>query len=200
MKMLNSNILVKIYIKLMRLNFLRKILLTLRGETDIEILINLGLKVGSNCSFQDGVKIDESHCWNIEIGNDVTLAPRVMILAHDASMKRHLGYTKIGNVKIGNKVFIGGGTIILPNVSIGDNSIIGAGSIVTKKIPANVVAAGNPARILCSLDEFLNKHKEAMKNSPMFGEEYTLTRNVNEKMKQEMIQNMNKRDGLGYII
>ena len=194
--MLNSNRLFKIYIKLMRFKFINFFLLTLRGETGIETLIGLGLKVGKNCNFQPGVKIDESHCWHIEIGNDVTLAPRVMILAHDASMKRQLGFTKIGNVKIGNKVFIGAGTIVLPNVSIGDNSIIGAGSVITKEIPANVIAAGNPARILCSLDDFLNKHKEAMKNSPMFGEEYTLTRNVNEKMKQEMNSRIN---GGGYV-
>lgn len=181
----------------MKFKILKKILFTLRGETDIDILIGLGLKVGDNCSFQEGVKIDESHCWHIDIGNDVTLAPRVMIIAHDASMKRHLGYTKIGKVKIGNKVFIGAGTIVLPEVSIGDNSIIGSGSVVTKDIPSNVVAAGNPARIICSLDEFLNKHTEAMNNSPIFGEEYTLGKNVNEKMKQEM---NNKMNDVGYII
>lgn len=195
--MLNTNLIVKIYIKLMKFKFLKKILLTLQGETDIDILIDLGLKVGDNCSFQQGVKIDESHCWHIDIGNDVTLAPRVMIIAHDASMKKHLGYTKIGKVKIGNKVFIGAGTIVLPDVSIGDNSIIGAGSVVTKDIPSNVVAAGNPARVMCSLDEFLNKHKEAMKNSPIFGEEYALGKNFNEKMKQEM---NNKMNDVGYII
>lgn len=184
----------------MRLKFFKMIMLTLRGETDIGILVGLGLKIGKNCSFHTGVKIDESHCWLIEIGNDVTLAPRVMVLAHDASMKKHLGYTRIGNVKIGNKVFVGGGTIILPNVSIGDNSIIGAGSVVTRKIPANVVAAGNPARIICSLDEFLNKHNEAMKNLPVFGYKYTLAKGITEKMKQEMVDNMNKKDGMGYII
>lgn len=181
----------------MRLKFFKLLLFTLRGEAGIETLVGLGLKVGRNCDFQPGVKIDESHCCLIEIGNDVTLAPRVMILAHDASMKRHLGYTKIGKVKIGNNVFIGAGTIVLPNVCIGDNSIIGAGSVITKDIPENVVASGNPARVLCSLKEFLSKHTEAMNNSPMFGEEYTINKNVNQKMKHEM---NNRIDGVGYII
>lgn len=51
----------------------------------------------------------------------------MQILAHDASTKRYLGYTKIGRVLIGNNVFVGAGTIILPSVAIGNNVIIGAG-------------------------------------------------------------------------
>ncbi len=69
----------------------------------------------------------------------MTLAPRVHILAHDASTKIFLDYTKISNVKIGNNVFIGAGAIILPGSIIEDNVIIGAGSIVSKRIPANSV-------------------------------------------------------------
>lgn len=88
-------------------------------------------------------------------------------------MKKHLGYARIGKVIIGNKVFIGAGTIIFPNVSIGDNSIIGAGSVATRYIPANVVAAGNPAKILCTLYYYLSKHDDFMKSKPLFGEEYT---------------------------
>ena len=56
-------------------------------------------------------------------------------------------------VKIGDKVWIGGGVTILPGVTIGDNSVIGAGSVVTKDIPANVVAAGNPCRIIKEAEE-----------------------------------------------
>lgn len=109
-----------------------------------------------------------------------------MILAHDASTKKHLGYTKIGKVKIGNNVFIGAGTIILPNVSVGDNSIIDAGSVVTKDIPANTVSAGNPARVLSTLDAFLTRHIDSMNRSPIFGKEYTLGLCANENMIKEM--------------
>jgi maltose O-acetyltransferase len=58
----------------------------------------------------------------------------------------YLNYTKIGLVKIGDNVFIGAGSIILPNVKIGNNVIIGAGSIVTKDVPDNSLVAGNPAK------------------------------------------------------
>ena len=180
-----------------KLNYLRRIIRNIRGEIDIENLIARGLKVGDNCNFQFGVNIDSSHCWHIQIGNNVTLAPRVMIIAHDASMKIHLGYAKIGKVKIRNNVFIGAGAIVLPNVSIGENSIIGAASLVTKDIPANVIAAGNPAKVLCSLDDFLFKHRNAMDKCPIFGEEYTLRQNIDDKMKQHMNE---KLEDIGYVV
>lgn len=53
---------------------------------------------------------------------------------------------------IGNNVWLGGGVIVCPGVTIGDNSVIGAGSVVTKDVPANVAAAGNPCRVIRALD------------------------------------------------
>ena len=67
--------------------------------------------------------------------------------------RREKGYERALPVKIGDKVWIGGGVTILPGVTIGDNSVIGAGSVVTKDIPANVVAAGNPCRIIKEAEE-----------------------------------------------
>ena len=71
------------------------------AEPNLKKLKKAGLKVGKNFSMQEKCIIDKSHCWLITIGDDVTLAPRVHILAHDASTKRHLDYTKIGLVNIG---------------------------------------------------------------------------------------------------
>ena len=67
---------------------------------------------------------DPSHCLLIEIVDNVTMAPRVHVLCHDASTKVHLGYTKIGKVKIGNIVFVGAECVIMPNVTLGDNVIV----------------------------------------------------------------------------
>ena len=67
--------------------------------------------------------------------------------------RREKGYEWALPVKIGDKVWIGGVSRILPGVTIGDNSVIGAGSVVTKDIPANVVAAGNPCRIIKEAEE-----------------------------------------------
>ena len=65
-----------------------------------------------------------------------------------------------GIIKIGNNVFIGVNSIVLRNVTIGDNCIIGVGSVVCSSIPANSVAAGNPCKVIMSLDEFCEKRKK----------------------------------------
>lgn len=138
---------------------IKSIINRLRGIEDIPFLIKKGLTVGEDVFINFGCTIDRSFCWLVTIGNRVTLAPHVHILAHDASAKRELGYTKMGRVTIGDDVFVGAGTIILPGVKIGDRVIVGAGSVVTRDIPANSVAAGNPAKVICTYDEYMEKQK-----------------------------------------
>lgn len=177
--------------------FLLKKSIKLARQEYLSKLRARGLKVGKNLKILQDVIIDESHCWHIEIGNDVTLAPRVHILAHDASTKSFLGYTKIGKVRIGNRVFIGAGSVVLPGVTIGDDVIVGAGSVVTKDIPPRSVAAGNPAKVIESLDTFLERRKKEMDVSPVFSEFYTLRYGVNDSMKREMNEKMEEK--IGYI-
>jgi maltose O-acetyltransferase len=154
-----------------------------------------GLVVGKNFRMHDEVIIDFSHCWHITIGDDVTLAPRVYILAHDASTYKSLGYTKIGKVTIGNHVFIGAGSIILPGVQIGSNVVIGAGSVVAHDIPDNSVAAGNPAKVISSLDGFITCKKNEMTKYPCFENEYTLRGNITKERMREMNEKMRERFG-----
>ncbi len=171
------------------MNIIRKILDVLRGEQSLEKLINKGLKVGKNFSRMSGVIIDPSHCWHIEIGDDVILAPKVHILAHDASTKLFLNYTRIANVKIGNRVFIGAGSIILPGVSIGNNVVIGAGSVVSKDIASDSVAVGIPAKIICSLDEYLEKEKLKMNENNVFNGDFTMRNpDFSTEQQNKMIQ------------
>lgn len=65
-------------------------------RSSLQVAIDNGLTIGKNPNIQDGVRLDPSHCWLISIGDCVTLAPNVVVLAHDASTKRKIGYTKIG--------------------------------------------------------------------------------------------------------
>lgn len=179
--------------------FIRSKLMHLRSEVSTEDLIKLGLTVGKNFSRQEKTLIDQSHCWLITIGDNVTLAPRVHILAHDASTKKALGYTRIGLVDIGSNVFIGASTTVLPGVKIGDNVVIGAGSVVSKDIPANSVAAGNPARVICSYDEFVNRKSQELKSVKSFKEAYTLRNpEFTDEMKQEMKEALAK-GRIGYV-
>ena len=179
------------------MNLLKEIVYRIRGEYTTEKLIKMEMKVGNNFKRLNGVILDPSHCWLIEIGDNVTMAPRVHILCHDASTKVHLNYTKIGKVKIGDNVFIGAESVVMPGVTIGDNVIIGANSTVTKDIPANTVAAGSPAHAICTLEEYLSKNKKIMENAPVYGEDYTLRGNLTSEKKKQMVDQLENR--IGYI-
>lgn len=87
---------------------------------------------------------------NIDIGNNCLIAEDVFVTDYNHSTNKLVGYNELVSKKviIGNDVWIGQKAIILPGVTIGDGAIIGAGSIVTKDIPSNCVAVGNPARII----------------------------------------------------
>lgn len=91
------------------------------------------------------------------------LASACRILAHDASTGYLTRSTRVGIVEIGDHCFIGAGSIILPNVRIGEWPIVGAGSVVTKNIPPHCVVAGNPARVICTAEEFTKKHEEGLR-------------------------------------
>lgn len=180
------------------MNYLKELVYRIRGEYTTEKLIKMGMKVGKSFKRLNGVILDPSHCWLIEIGDDVTIAPRVHILCHDASTKTFLDYTKIGRVTIGNKVFIGAESVILPGVTIGNNVVIGANSTVTHNIPDNSVAVGSPAKVICSLGDYLEKEKRRMEEAPCYGEEYTLRAAVSIEKRMEQKENLKGK--IGYIV
>ncbi|MGL5574592.1 MAG: sugar O-acetyltransferase [Sarcina sp.] len=101
-----------------------------------------------NCTILD--------CAKVTIGDDVLIAPNVNIFTatHPINTSQRVSGLELAfPITIGNKVWIGGGTTINPGVTIGENTIIGSGSVVTKDIPANVIAVGNPCRVLRHLTE-----------------------------------------------
>jgi maltose O-acetyltransferase len=90
-------------------------------------------------------------CNKVYIGNDVLFGPKVQIYTayHPVDPELRLtGQEQAAPVSIGNNVWLGGGVTVCPGVSIGSNVTIGAGSVVTKNIPDNVVAVGNPCRVI----------------------------------------------------
>lgn len=95
-------------------------------------------------------------CARVTIGDNVLIGPNVSIFAaghpvHPELRQQDLEYAF--PVTIGDRVWLGGGTIVNPGVTVGENSVIGSGSIITRDIPADVVAAGNPCRILREINE-----------------------------------------------
>ncbi len=97
----------------------------------------------------------------VTIGDNVLIGPNVGIFTaghpvHPAL--REMGYEFAFPVTIGNNVWIGGNVVINPGINIGDNSVVGSGSVVTRDIPASVVAAGNPCRVLREITETDRKY------------------------------------------
>ena len=164
----------------------------------IDELKKKGLTVGTNFHMQEGCIIDGSHSCHIEIGNNVSLAPNVHILAHDASTWWFLQYTRIMNTTIGNKVFIGAGSIIMPGVTVGNEVIIGAGSVVTKDVPDNSVYAGNPAKFLMHTNDYIARERAKMNTENTFGEEFSEATNVSMEKKLHLKQ-MAARYGTAFL-
>lgn len=105
--------------------------------------------IGNNLYMNYGCVILD--CNTVEIGDNVKCAPYVQIYTayHPTEPQIRLsGKELAAPIKIGNNVWIGGGAIVCPGVSIGDNTTIGAGSVVVKDIPANVIAVGNPCKVI----------------------------------------------------
>ena len=105
-----------------------------------------------NCAFLD--------VSTIEIGDNCMFAPNVQLYTATHPLhpvKRNSGLEYAKPIKIGNNVWLGGGVIVTPGVTLGDNVVVGAGSVVTKSFPDNVVIAGNPARIIKTVEEELTE-------------------------------------------
>ncbi len=125
-----------------------------------------GVSIGYGTSFHDRktVHIDLGRPSLIKIGNNVRLNKNFTLLCHDATytMLREIYKELIpgwGKVEIGDNVYFGWNCTVLKGAKIGSNCIIGIGSVVTGKIPENSVAGGNPAKVICTIDEFYQKRK-----------------------------------------
>ena len=130
----------------------------------LNFLRSKGVTVGKGTKVRlpKTVEIDYSRPELLEIGEHVFIHSGTVIMTHDwaswSFVESHQEfYPSHGKVIIGNNVWLGEHVSICKGVTIGDNCIIGIGSVVTKSIPANSVAAGVPARVICSYDEYLKK-------------------------------------------
>lgn len=182
------------------LSVLRRIyyrVLNYKRRSYLRRLIDRGLKIGTGCEIHDGFFFDPSHCFLISIGDNCVLGPNVRLIAHDASPKKWLGYAKIGKIEIGNNCFLGDSVIVLPGVTIGHDSVIGAGAVVTKDIPPNSIAVGNPARIVSSVPVYVDKIKSASQGKKIFGPEYYINR-LDQAKRSEVLAAV--ETDIGYMV
>ena len=178
--------------KLMRI-FKRVYLSYLKRVDEVKYWKALGVKIGEGTRFYNAM-LDYGHPWMISIGKNCILT-NCRILTHDASTYSFLNKSKVSDVIVGDNVFIGVNSIILCGVHVGDNSIIGAGSVVSKDVPANVVVAGNPAKIVCTKEEFEKKHLDAYSTKRVWTTHY---KDKDEMEKNEMW--MELLDDFGYDV
>jgi len=130
---------------------------TLRKQLYLKRLEKKGLNLGRNVFLNDGFFLDPSHCFLINIEDDVVFGPGVKIFAHDASPYMLIDRTKIGLVHLKRRCFIGANAVILPASSVGENSILGAGSVLSGDVPDNEVWGGNPAKFITTVADYTQK-------------------------------------------
>jgi maltose O-acetyltransferase len=161
----------------------------LRGELNVDRLVAEGLEIGRGTFVARDVYLDPGHPWLITIGENAGLSPRVVVMVHDASMKRHMGHTRIARVVIGDRVFVGAGAIILPGTRIGDDSIVGAGAVVRGDIPPGSMVIGNPAKIVSDVKSVADWHRQAASQSPVWPHEgWTIGRGITDARKRSQRQ------------
>ena len=139
-----------------------------RREARWAKLRNMGMVIGDDVWLPDSTTIDTSHCFLISIGDHCGFGEECVLLAHDAQMDEYLDAARLGRVVIHDSCHLGARTIVLPGVTIGPRTIVGAGSVVTRTLPPDTVCAGNPARVICSLDEYLKKHRARIASARTF--------------------------------
>ena len=159
---------------------------------------SLGMRIGDDVLLPESTVIDTSHCFLISIGDHCGFGPDCLILAHDAQMDEFLDAARLGRVIIHESCHIGARTVILPGVEIGPRTIVGASSVVAKSLPPDTVCAGNPAAVVCSLQEYLEKHRARIGTRPTFQYMQYDIRFLSEERLRELVQGV--ADGDAYMI
>lgn len=166
----------------------------LRGEVDVAALVAQGLQIGHGVYLAPWVLIDHVAAFMVSIGDGTVLAPRVHVLAHDASTRRALGYTRLAPVRIGCRVFVGADSLVLPGVTIGDDCVIGAGSLVSCDIPAGSLARGQPAKVVGTAEDYFERRKRGLRPEVCFDLAARTTPEGRARIRQVI-----ERAGEGYI-
>lgn len=141
-----------------RKSILKKIINTIDDNYLLEqpIHIDYGINTTIGKNFYSNYNLTILDGAKVEFGDNCFIGPNCSIYTaiHPIDKKlRNKGLEKAKQVKIGNNVWFGGGVTVLPGITVGNNVVIGAGSVVTKDIPDNVVAAGNPCKIIRKIEE-----------------------------------------------
>jgi acetyltransferase-like isoleucine patch superfamily enzyme len=151
-------------------HLLVKVTMRFGGDAAVRrALRRLGMRIGEGTRYYSMRLPGEP--WLVRIGENCLIASDVTFITHDANtvfQHKYATLTSFGKIDVKDNSYIGVNATILPNITIGPNAVVGAGAVVTKDVPEGVVFAGNPARVICTLDEYERKcaagHLDVPKN------------------------------------
>jgi maltose O-acetyltransferase len=175
----------------------RRVVRRLRGWPNLEDFERDGMQIGRNVFVGGGTILDPDFAFLISIGDDSIISLGVIVLAHDASTRRHIGYSRVAPVTIGRRVFIGARSVVLPGVTIGDDAIVGAGSVVRRDVDPGTVVAGNPARMVATTEQYLARHRDALDQRPRWTREFRASTGITAEEREEMRALL--RDGEAFV-
>ena len=140
-----------------------------------------GVKIGDNCLFD--TKNIGSEPYLITIGNNVQITHNVSFHTHGGGhVARGLypDFDVFGKIVVCDNAYVGSNAQIMPGVTIGEGALVAAGSVVTKSVPPHIVVGGNPARVLCTVQEYIDKNNR-----------YNVhTKGMTEKKKKEVLMSL----------
>lgn len=160
-------------------------------------LREMGMQIGKDVWMPMSTWIDTPHCFLISIGDGCVFGDSCAILAHDAMPERFVDGTRIGRVRIREDCHFGMRSVILPGVEIGPRVVVAANSVVATDIPPNSVARGVPAKVLGTLDDYIEFHRLGIRQSPSFPYAEFSVQHLTPERRREMLDRLG--DGPGYI-
>ena len=161
-----------------------------KSKNPVEYWRKQGAIIGNNCEIYPTASFG-SEPYLISLGNHVRINSGVSFVTHDGGVwvlrglkDEYKNIDLFGKITVGNNVHIGTNAIIMPGVTIGNNCVIACGAIVTKNIPDNSIAVGIPARVIETVEEYADKHKE----------DFIHTKHLSPTEKREMLEKLYNSD------
>lgn len=189
-----------------RLNLILAMWAPIGVEERCELYRRYGVNIGKNCFIDYGVWLEPGVPSTLIIENNVVIAYGVKILGHDSSLNNIFDFPiKIGKTCLKENCYIGTNAIIMPGVTVGRQSIVAAGAVVTRDVPDRQVVAGNPAKVIYTVEELLCKHYN---NRKIYKENYIENDSIYrlkdtediEKIVQKHLKKKNKFNKLSKLL
>lgn len=139
-----------------------------RTERRWEKMKRLGMRIGADVVLPASTWVDAPHAYLIAIGDRCVLGEECLLLAHDAQMDEFLDAGRIGRITIHDESQLGHRTTVLPGVEIGPRTIVLPHSVVLKSLPPDTVCSGNPAKVVSSLADYVERHNAERGTLPTY--------------------------------